>query len=89
MAAMTLRNIPDHVHEALKRRARQHGRSAEAELRLILQEALASEPEVGLGTALAELGRKYGGVDLGVDRTRHPVRYVDFSLPATGKDAAE
>jgi plasmid stability protein len=89
MAAMTVRNIPDDVHKALKRRAKQHGRSAEAELRSILQEAVAKEPEVGLGTALAELGRKFGGVDLEIDRTKHPVRYVDFSLPATDTDAAE
>lgn len=60
MGAMTIRNIPDDIHEALKRRARQHGRSAEAEARSILQDALAEKPQVGLGTALEQLGRELG-----------------------------
>lgn len=65
MAAMTVHNISDDVHEALKRRAKKHDRSAEAEVREILQSTLM--PKVGLGTALAELGRKYGGITVEVD----------------------
>lgn len=40
MARLTVRNLDDDIVEALKRRAKQHGRSAEAEHRLILREAL-------------------------------------------------
>ena len=40
MPAVTIRNLPDATHRALKVRAAQHGRSAEAEHRLILEEAL-------------------------------------------------
>lgn len=58
MAAMTVRNIPEDIHKALKRRAKQHGRSAEAEVRSILREALEEKPKVGLGTALAMIGRE-------------------------------
>lgn len=58
MAAMTVRNIPDDLHKALKRRAKQHGRSAEAEVRSILREVLKEESKVGLGSALAALGRE-------------------------------
>jgi len=84
MGAMTIRNIPDDVHEALKLRAKLHGRSAEAEVREILQEALISkESKVGLGTALHELGRKLreAGIEFEPVRDTTPARYVDFSGP--------
>lgn len=56
MPAMTLRNIPEDVHRALKARAARHGRSAEAELRVILTEAVQTAPvaEKGLGTLMHE-----------------------------------
>jgi plasmid stability protein len=41
MAQLTVRNVPDEVVSALRVRAARHGRSAEAEHRLILAEALA------------------------------------------------
>lgn len=40
MAQLLVRNVPLDVIDALKRRAQSHGRSAEAEHRLILQQAL-------------------------------------------------
>jgi plasmid stability protein len=40
MAQLLVREIPQDIVEALKRRAAAHGRSAEAEHRLILEEAL-------------------------------------------------
>lgn len=40
MAMMTVRNIPDEIHSALKARAKRHNRSAEAEMRAILEEAI-------------------------------------------------
>lgn len=40
MAQLTVRNIPDEVVKALRVRAAQNGRSAEAEHRLILAEAV-------------------------------------------------
>jgi plasmid stability protein len=40
MAQLLVRDVPPVVVEALKRRAAEHGRSAEAEHRLILEEAL-------------------------------------------------
>ncbi|MFV0372970.1 FitA-like ribbon-helix-helix domain-containing protein, partial [Microbacterium sp.] len=36
MAVLTVRNVPDEVHRALRVRAAEHGRSAEAEVREIL-----------------------------------------------------
>jgi len=44
MAQLTVRNVSDSVVRALKLRAAAHGRSAEAEHRQILREALLAEP---------------------------------------------
>jgi plasmid stability protein len=45
MAMLTVRNLPDDVHRALRVQAAQHGRSTEAYVREIL--ALAVKPEKG------------------------------------------
>jgi plasmid stability protein len=60
MAMLTVRNLPDDVHRALRVRAAQHGHSTEAEVREILATAVKPESRVRLGEALAELGRKVG-----------------------------
>ena len=54
MSSVTVRNLPEATHRALKLRAAQHGRSTEAEIRLILENAVA--PKVGLGSALVAIG---------------------------------
>ena len=58
MASITVRNVPDEVHRALRVRAAQHARSAEAEIRDILERAVKPAKRVRLGDALAALGRK-------------------------------
>ena len=60
MAILTVRNVPDEVHRALRMRAAVHGRSTEAEIRKILESAVKSEKRVRMGDALAELGRRVG-----------------------------
>ena len=45
MGQLLVRDVPDTVIAALKKRAKQHGRSAEAEHRVILQETLAAKAE--------------------------------------------
>ena len=67
MAAVTIRNLPDEVHRALKQRAAQHQRSAEAEMRAILAEAVRPQERVRLGTALSQLSRSLGITDAEVD----------------------
>jgi plasmid stability protein len=57
---LTIRNLHDDVHRALRVRAAQHGRSTEAEVREILAMAVKSETRVRLGDALAALGRTIG-----------------------------
>lgn len=58
MAMLTVRNLPDAVHRALRARAAQHGRSMEAEVRAILELAMAPEGRVKLGSLLAGVGRQ-------------------------------
>ncbi|MGF1548075.1 MAG: plasmid stabilization protein [Thiotrichales bacterium] len=60
MAILTVRNVPDDVHRALRVRAAQHGRSTEAEVREILAAAVKPEKRVRVGDALAAIGNKIG-----------------------------
>jgi len=60
MAAVTIRNLSDEAHRALKIRAAQNNRSAEAEMRAILEAAVRPEGRVRLGSALAALSRQAG-----------------------------
>ena len=57
MASITVRNLPDEVHRALRVRAAQHGRSAEAEIRDILEKATKPEGRIKLGSLLSSIGR--------------------------------
>lgn len=50
MAALTVRNVPDEVHRALRLLAAQHGRSTEAEVRAILVMAVDSPERLKLGS---------------------------------------
>jgi plasmid stability protein len=60
MAMLTVRNLPDDVHRALRVLAALHGHSTEAEVREILAAAVKPETRLRLGDALADLGRKIG-----------------------------
>jgi plasmid stability protein len=60
MATLTVRNLPDEVHRALRVRAAMHGRSTEAEVRAILENAVKPAERIRMGDALAALGRKIG-----------------------------
>lgn len=60
MPAVTIRNLSEEAHRALKVRATQHGRSTEAEIRDILESAVRPPQRVRMGSALSQLGRKAG-----------------------------
>ena len=62
MASITIRNVPDEVHRALRVRAAQHGRSAEAEIRNILEQAAKPEGRIRLGSLLSSIAREAGGL---------------------------
>ena len=58
MAMLTVRNLPDEVHRALRVRAAQRGHSMEAEVRGILESAVSPQGRVTLGSLLADMGRR-------------------------------
>ena len=58
MAMLTVRNLSDEVHRALRMRAARHGHSMEAEVREILESAVSPAGSVKLGTLLADVGRQ-------------------------------
>ena len=60
MPAITIRKLSEETHRALKARAAQHNRSAEAEMRAILEAAVRPEGRLRLGTAVSEIGRRIG-----------------------------
>ena len=60
MAMLTVRNLPDEVHRALRVQAALHGHSTEAEVREILAAAVKPPSRLLLGDALAALGRQVG-----------------------------
>jgi antitoxin FitA len=63
MPAVTIRNLSDETHRALKVRAAQHGHSTEAEIRDILERAVRPPQRIKLGSLLAEIGREAGLTD--------------------------
>jgi plasmid stability protein len=79
MPAVTVRNLSEKTHRALKLRAARNGRSTEAEIRRILESAVSAKDEVGLGSQLAALGRRFGGVELNISRDAKPAEPADFS----------
>jgi plasmid stability protein len=65
LAALTVRNLDDEVVRALRIRAAEHGRSAEAEHREILRQVLTGSgqplPRAGAAERLAEFRRRTEG----------------------------
>ena len=78
MAAVTVRNLPEATHRALKLRAAQHGRSTEAEIREILETAVRPTNRLKIGSELAALGRELGGVELDITRDPTPAQPAEF-----------
>ncbi len=75
MASITVRNLDEDVKSRLRLKAAGNGRSMEEEARIILREAVAAGgvPAKGLGTALHELFKRFGGVELELP-PREPMR---------------
>lgn len=71
MAQITIRQLPDEVHRALKAQAERDGMSAEAKARQLLAEGLFPDDQPRLGDRLQALAREVdtAGVDFGRDRT--------------------
>ena len=77
MVSVTIRNLSGEAHQALNLRAACNHRSLEAEIREILKDAVSparrakatkqSHSEIKLGSELAALGKRLGGIDLKID----------------------
>ena len=78
MTSVLIEHLSDGTRGALERRASQHGRSIEAEIRAILDAAALLDAPSGVGSALAALGRRHGGIDIDLMRDSTPGRAVDF-----------
>lgn len=80
MASITIRKLDDEVKTRLRVRAADNGRSMEEEARIILRDAVGPElfPAKGLGTAIHQLFKPFGGVELDLpprDPMREPPRF--------------
>lgn len=78
MSVVTVRNLPEATHRALKLRAAQHGRSTEAEIRDILEQQVRPKARVRIGSELAAFGKRLGGIDLKISRDPTPTEPADF-----------
>lgn len=83
MASLTIRNLPDDVHRALRVRAARNGNSTEAEIRAILKQTVKPQGRVKLGSILAEMGRELKLTDeelalIEQARDKSPARHVSF-----------
>ena len=70
MAILTVRNVPDEVHRALRLRAAEHGHSTEAEVREILALAVKPTQRVRMGRAMVSIARDAGATDSDVSALR-------------------
>ena len=78
MASVTVRNLSDETHRALRVRAAMHGHSTEAEIRAILDNTVRPDNRVKLGSLLAKIGLEVGGVDLEIERDKLPNEPLPF-----------
>ena len=78
MASFTVHNLSDETHRALRVRAAMNGRSAEAEIRAILEGAVRPEGRIKLGTFLTEISREVDGFNIDIERDKTPSEPVSF-----------
>jgi antitoxin FitA len=72
-ADILVRKVSGATRRALKRRAKEHGRSTSAEIRSILDAVVGPMEKMGLGSRLAAFGRQFGGIELDIPpRTELP-----------------
>ncbi|QOR69339.1 Arc family DNA-binding protein [Ruania alkalisoli] len=69
MATVTVRNLPEHTRRALKARAAQHDRSMEAEIRAILEDAVAERTFI---VDWIHTAHELEGVDLTLPERQQP-----------------
>ena len=83
MAVLTVRNLPEETRRALRVRAAAHGRSTEAEVRAILEDVVRPAERVRIGSELAALGRRHGGIDLDIRRDPSGTEKAEFECSSS------
>jgi plasmid stability protein len=78
MPAVTIRNLSPETHRALRIRAAEHGRSTEAEIRAILDEAARPADRLKMGTALVNAFRAADAAELDLARDPSPAEPAVF-----------
>ena len=78
MASVTVRNLPEETHRALKIRAAEHGHSTEAEIREILEATVRPKTRIKIGSALNAFAQQFGGIDIPASRDQTPTRGAKF-----------
>ena len=78
MPQIVVRQIPDEVHRALKARAIEHGRSAEAEMRDILAQAVLPDGRKRVGDVLCEIWKGADTSHLAFERDQTPHEPMSF-----------
>lgn len=76
MSALSVRKLPEDTHQALRERAKRHGRSTEAEVRQILIDAVAVRPR--LGDLLCDIGKDVSDSGLSFSRDKTPYQPIDL-----------
>ena len=77
MPSMTVRNLPEDLHRRIRQYAAEHGLSAEAAVRRLLDEA--TRPAERLGDIVAAYARTRAADFPDTPRDRTPVSPADFS----------
>jgi plasmid stability protein len=79
MPTVTVRNLPEETHRALRVRATHHGRSTEAEIRAILEETVRPFGRLKIGSEIHRIASDIGNMDdLKISRERSRIRGADF-----------
>ncbi|ATW33756.1 hypothetical protein BJP43_05115 [Candidatus Williamhamiltonella defendens] len=79
MPAVTIRNLSEEIYQNIKLRAVKNGRSAEAEIRQILKEAVSPTSYLKIGSELAAFSQKFGPSakeDLPLALARHATNQI-------------
>jgi len=80
MPGLTVRKLSEETHRALRMRAALHGRSTEAEVRFILEEAIKPAGRLKIGSEIHRIAREIGGMDeLDVSRERTEIEGADLA----------
>jgi plasmid stability protein len=81
MPQLLVRNLDEQIKNRLRRRAKRHGRSMEAEVREILRDALKNEEETQKRRLGSEIVALFSGQGIGLDEPIQEIRGMRMEIP--------